>query len=111
VKLENMLRRIHSDSDNLFHGRSPLSEISNNDPILTHSVPPGAVHTNNSDTGGEFEVRSMFPRDPSGSWLDRGFRGRIAFFASRGRRSGEFATSVNFGFMPNEHPTGADHEG
>jgi putative transposase len=28
MKLENMLRRIHSNSDNLVHGRSPLSEIS-----------------------------------------------------------------------------------
>jgi len=47
------LRRIHADADNLFHGRSPLSEINNNDLILTHSVPPEAVHTNNS-TVGEF---------------------------------------------------------
>jgi hypothetical protein len=27
------------------------------------------------DTGGEFEVRSMFPRDPSEIWLDRGSSG------------------------------------
>src|SRR5206468_8356549 len=27
VKLENVLRRIHADADNLFHGRSPVSEI------------------------------------------------------------------------------------
>jgi hypothetical protein len=29
VKLENVLRRIHSNSANLVHGRSPLSEITN----------------------------------------------------------------------------------
>jgi hypothetical protein len=31
--------------------------------------------SNSSDTGGEFGVRSIFPRDPSGSWLDRGLSG------------------------------------
>src|SRR4051794_31246204 len=36
VKLENVLRRIHSNSANLVHGRSPLSEITNNDLILAH---------------------------------------------------------------------------
>src|SRR6266446_5021302 len=45
VKLENVLRRIHPNSANLFHGRSPLSEICN-DLILAHSMPLGAVHTN-----------------------------------------------------------------
>jgi hypothetical protein len=45
MKLENMLRRIHSNSANLFHGRSPLSEICN-DLILAQSMPSGAVHTN-----------------------------------------------------------------
>src|SRR3954469_14437505 len=34
----------------------------------------------NVDTGGEFGVRSIFPQDPSGIWLDRGLRGRIAPF-------------------------------
>jgi hypothetical protein len=41
-----VLRRIHADSDNLFHERSPLSEINNNDLSLARSMPPGAVHTN-----------------------------------------------------------------
>src|ERR1700756_2926378 len=45
VKLENVLRRIHPNSANLFHGRSPLSEICY-DLILAHSMPLGAVHTN-----------------------------------------------------------------
>jgi len=40
-----MLRRVHSNSANLFHGRSPLFEI-NTDLILAHPMPPGAVHTN-----------------------------------------------------------------
>jgi hypothetical protein len=40
-----VLRRIHPNSANLFHGRSPLSEIYN-DLILAHSMPLGAVHTN-----------------------------------------------------------------
>jgi hypothetical protein len=55
MKLKNVFRRIHPDAANLFHGRSPLSEI-NNDLILAQSMPSGAVHTNNSDTGGEFEA-------------------------------------------------------
>jgi hypothetical protein len=39
-----MLRRIHSNSDDLVHERSPLSEISN-DLILAQAMPSGAVHT------------------------------------------------------------------
>ena len=39
-----MLRRVHANSANLFHGRSPLSEICN-DLILAQSMPSGAVHT------------------------------------------------------------------
>jgi hypothetical protein len=42
-----MFRRVHPNSANLFHGRSPLSEICN-DLILAQSMPSGAVHTNNS---------------------------------------------------------------
>jgi len=45
VKLENMLQRIHTNSANLFHGRSPLTEICN-DLILARLMPSGAVHTN-----------------------------------------------------------------
>src|SRR5215211_5654669 len=45
VKLENVFRRIHPNSANLLHGRSPLSEISN-DLILARLMPSGAVHTN-----------------------------------------------------------------
>src|SRR5665213_526151 len=45
VKLENVLRRIHTNSANLFHGRSPLTEICN-DLILARLMPSGAVHTN-----------------------------------------------------------------
>src|SRR3954463_14646452 len=49
----------------------------------------------NSDIGGEFGVRSMVPRVPSGIWLDRGSPGpNNPLFVSRGRRCGEFATSV-----------------
>jgi hypothetical protein len=40
-----MFRRIHPNSGNLFHGRSPLSEIYN-DLILARLMPSGAVHTN-----------------------------------------------------------------
>src|ERR1700724_62348 len=46
VKLEKMFRRVHPNLVNLFHGRSPLSEICN-DLILAQSMPSGAVHTNN----------------------------------------------------------------
>jgi hypothetical protein len=45
VKLENVLRRVHPNSANPFHGRFPLSEICN-DLILAHSMPSGAVHSN-----------------------------------------------------------------
>src|SRR5581483_3232163 len=40
VKLKNVLRRIHANSGNLFHGRSPLSEISN-DLSLAHGCRRG----------------------------------------------------------------------
>jgi hypothetical protein len=45
MKLKNVLRRVHPNSANLFHGRFPLSEISN-DLSLARSMPSGAVHTN-----------------------------------------------------------------
>jgi hypothetical protein len=45
VKLENVFRRIHTNSANLFHGRPPLSEIYS-DLILARLMPSGAVHTN-----------------------------------------------------------------
>src|ERR1700726_3826494 len=45
VKLEEALRRIHPNSANLFHRRSPFSEICN-DLILAHAMPSGAVHPN-----------------------------------------------------------------
>jgi hypothetical protein len=45
VKLENVFRRIHPNSANLFHGRPPLSEIYS-DLILARLMPLGAVHTN-----------------------------------------------------------------
>src|ERR1700736_6379428 len=43
MKLEKMFRRVHANSANLFHGRSPLFEICN-DLILAQSMPSGAVH-------------------------------------------------------------------
>jgi len=49
VKLENVFRRIHTNSANLFHGRPPLSEI-NSDLILAPLVPSGAVHTKRTST-------------------------------------------------------------
>jgi hypothetical protein len=45
VKLENVFRRIHTNSANLVHGRPPLSEIYS-DLILAPLMPSGAVHTN-----------------------------------------------------------------
>jgi hypothetical protein len=44
VKLEKLLRRVHANPANLFHGRSPF-EICN-DLILAQSMPSGAVHPN-----------------------------------------------------------------
>src|SRR5664279_3392777 len=43
--LEETLRRIHPNSANLFHRRSPFNEICN-DLILAHAMPSGAVHPN-----------------------------------------------------------------
>src|ERR1700682_123416 len=43
MKLEKMFRRVHANSANLFHGRSPLFEICD-DLILAQSMPSGAVH-------------------------------------------------------------------
>src|SRR3984893_18344322 len=43
VKLEEALRRIHPNSANLFHRRSPSSEICN-ELTLAHAMPSGAVH-------------------------------------------------------------------
>jgi hypothetical protein len=45
VNLENVFRRIHANSANLFHGWPPLSEIYS-DLILARLMPSGAVHTN-----------------------------------------------------------------
>jgi hypothetical protein len=46
VKLENVFRRIHPNSANLFHGRPPLSEIYSDLIILARLMPLEAVHTN-----------------------------------------------------------------
>src|SRR4029077_6538280 len=54
VNLENVFRRIHANSTNLFHGRPPLSEIYR-DLILARSMPSGAVHTNRIYLIGLFE--------------------------------------------------------
>src|SRR5258708_29894786 len=43
VKLEETFRRIHPNSVNLFHRRSPSSEICN-ELTLAHAMPSGAVH-------------------------------------------------------------------
>src|ERR1700720_2606808 len=43
MKLEKMFRRVHANSANLIHGRSPLFEICN-DLILAQSMPSGTVH-------------------------------------------------------------------
>src|SRR5271166_3903503 len=45
MKLKNVLRRIHSNSANLVHGRSPLFEI-NTRPHSGTLDAAGAVHTN-----------------------------------------------------------------
>src|SRR5713101_8149149 len=48
VALENVFRRIHTNSANLVHGRPPLSEIYS-DLILARLMPSGAVHTNRTE--------------------------------------------------------------
>src|SRR5262249_24912900 len=44
MKLENVLRRIHPNSDNLVHGRSPFSEISNGPQSGTIDAVGGRPH-------------------------------------------------------------------
>src|SRR6202011_2714125 len=44
VKLENVFRRIHANSANLFHGRPPLSEVYS-DLILPRLMPSRTAHT------------------------------------------------------------------
>src|SRR5271165_3755003 len=69
---------------------------STHDLILAHSMPPGAVHTNNSDTGGEFDVRRMFQSEQPLINPDGAAQASLgAAPAGRGRQSCEFATSVN----------------
>src|SRR6266436_3951806 len=46
VELENVFRRIYTNSANLFHGRPPLSEIYS-DLILARLMPSGAPHQQN----------------------------------------------------------------
>src|SRR3954452_5008738 len=41
----------------------------------SNDIFPGTGPRPNRDTVGEFGVRSMFPPDPSGIWLDRGLSG------------------------------------
>jgi hypothetical protein len=43
VNLEEAFRRIHPNSANLFHRRSPFGEICN-ELTLAHAMPSGAVH-------------------------------------------------------------------
>src|SRR5208283_2003531 len=50
MKLKKVLRRIHLNSANLFHGRSPLSEIHSR-PHSGTLMPSGAVHTNKHGCG------------------------------------------------------------
>src|SRR6202023_2378953 len=50
VKLENVFRRIDTNSANLLHGRPPLSEIYS-DLILARLMQSGAVHTNRTQIG------------------------------------------------------------
>jgi hypothetical protein len=45
MKLKNVFRRIHANSANVFHRRSPLAEICN-DLFLAHRCLLGAVHPN-----------------------------------------------------------------
>ena len=69
-----------------------------------NDTPPAAVAFGLIDTGGEFAVRSVFLRNTSGSWLDSGLPGpHSLLFASRGRCSSEFATSIR---VRENHPQG-----
>jgi hypothetical protein len=66
-----MLRRVHANSANLFHGRSPLSEICN-DLILAQSMPSGAVHTITAhmcrgEDIAEFPSNTEFKSDENGT--------------------------------------------
>ena len=66
MKLEKMFRRVHANSANLFHGRSPLFEICN-DLILAQSMPSGAVHPITDTVEKlDFLPRSQFLRKQAG---------------------------------------------
>src|ERR1700730_1872768 len=54
VKLENVFRRIDTNSANLLHGRPPLSEIYN-DLILARLMPSAPVHTNRRRRSAAFD--------------------------------------------------------
>src|SRR3954470_14256953 len=76
VKLKNVFRRIHPNSANLLHGRSPLSEVSNS-LILAHSMPSGTVHTNRMGLTRHFpQSRSRLPSTLS--WILRYYLPEIA---------------------------------
>src|SRR6202043_2741200 len=61
VELENVFRRIHTNSANLFHGRPPLSEIYS-DLILARLMPSGAVHTNRMKSVFSAPPRPLLPQ-------------------------------------------------
>src|SRR5271165_4138777 len=64
VKLENVFRRIHTNSANLVHGRPPLSEIYS-DLILARLMPSGAVHTNRKHSYASATCRSPIETSPA----------------------------------------------
>jgi hypothetical protein len=55
VKLEKVFRRVHTNSANLFHGRSPLSEICN-DLILAQTMPWGCPHQHRAKRGSRIHM-------------------------------------------------------
>src|SRR5947199_2849113 len=89
------LCHIRDTVDYQFHSLNPLPEINNNGLILARSMPPGAVHTNNSDTGDEFDVRRMFWSESPRIHLDETVQApRGAAPTGHGWQGGEFATSI-----------------
>src|SRR4051794_1550299 len=102
VKLENVLRRVHPNSANLFHGRFPLSEISTtsfwharcrrgpstptDEMAFSQLRAPISIVRSNSYAGSSSRILT----DPTGEKRNRQFRQRFRGFRScRPNSSGE----------------------
>lgn len=57
MKLKKVLRRLHTDSDSMFHGRSPVFDLQR--PHSGTSMPSGAVHPNKKNHPLSRQIRKV----------------------------------------------------